>query len=319
MASKRVIAKWDYESQGDGFLPLKANEELETYGPPYEDYYYGRNASGICGRFPVSYVEEITTNEAKFIQRPKDNDSFSSNGDNFSDDEIPIEIGVKKILAKPKPKPRNYFFDMLHPCNLPRFTGKKNSIKVFEWIRLYENDDCHMEDQKVKKLMKHLDGTDALTWYAQEIAQFSDSITWSDCKQRMLEHFGANNLRPIVAAFHIKFKENDTIKTYFNEKSSLLDQTNLLDVDKVAMLTDGMPNHYQPSLSPSQIKSPAQWLKHALNLEETFKLKIPGHLLHFNNDNDDDLENDMKKMKVKDRPPRYTSKYNLHDYDQFDS
>jgi hypothetical protein len=315
MTSKYVKSKWDYDSQGDGFLPLKANEELEVFGPPYDNYYYGRNSSGVCGRFPVTYVEEMNVNEPKFTTRPKDNES---NNDNSSDEEFPIETTVKKIVAKPKPKPRN-FFDLIHPCNLPRFTGKKNSIKVFEWIRLYENDDCHIEDQKVKKLMKHLDGTDALTWYAQEIAQFSDTITWPDCKQRMLEHFGANNLRPIVAAFHRKFTENDNIKTYFNEKHSLLDQTNLLDIDKVAILTDGMPTHYQPSLSPSQIKSPAQWLKHALNLEETFKLKIPGHLLHFNNDFDDDMEFDMKKLRVKEPPPRYTSKYNLEDQDQYNS
>jgi hypothetical protein len=91
-----------------------------------------------------------------------------------------------------------------------------------------------------------------------------------------------------------------------------------LDIDKVAILTDGMPTHYQPSLSPSQIKSPAQWLKHALNLEETFKLKIPGHFLHFN-DFENDMEFDMKKLRVKEPPPRYTSKYNLNDYDQFNS
>ena len=61
-----------------------------------------------------------------------------------------------------------------------------------------------------------------------------------------------------------------------------LQQTDLQDLDQVAMLNKGMPWNFKPHLISSSIKTPSDWLLIALELESTFKKNKP--LVPFNKD-----------------------------------
>jgi hypothetical protein len=83
---------------------------------------------------------------------------------------------------------------------------------------------------------------------------------------------------PIIGAIQRRFKNNDTIRKYYTEKIGLLNQTDLLDSGKVALLTDGLPKYYHGSLLSNLLSTSSKWLVSATQLENLFRSNLSRYL-----------------------------------------
>lgn len=154
---------------------------------------------------------------------------------------------------------------------LERFTGRDNSVKISSWLKLFEAMTTGYNNKKrIQLLVRHLGG-DALNWFAEEQSGNIDTMSWAQCKDKLIERFGEPMIRPIIMAQKRFLLRSETVQAYYTEKMSLLRQVGLCDQDMTALLTEGMPRHYQVALISAQVKSPAAWLAVALQLEETNK------------------------------------------------
>ena len=163
-----------------------------------------------------------------------------------------------------------------HKPIIARFNGRDSSIQVEAWLKLFDVAfGSQTNTEKVQSLIRHLDG-EAITWFSEEVTDDLNTLSWSAIKDLMIQRFGDKLVRPIVAAQSRFMNREDTIKGYYEEKMRLLRRVpGLQPLDQVAMLTAGTPNIYKTSLMSARIKTPADWLELALELETVFKFKKP--------------------------------------------
>lgn len=159
---------------------------------------------------------------------------------------------------------------------IARFNGRDPQIQVESWLKLFDvafND--YNDEEKVQTLIRHLDG-EAITWFSEEIADYTEEMSWREIKYRMAQRFAEKLVRPIVAAQSRFMNRMDTINSYYSDKMRLLRRVpGLEDLDQVALLTAGVPAIYKTSLMSARVRAPSDWLELALELETVFKYKKP--------------------------------------------
>lgn len=157
---------------------------------------------------------------------------------------------------------------------IARFSKEKDGIRINAWINLFELiiGDMKSDKQKILELMKYVDG-EALTWIGDEIAPQASTLEWLDVKEKMIRRFGQIIIRPLISAQKGHLRYNETIQKYYEEKMDMIRQTNMIEEDRVASLTDGMPDQYQNLLNACEIETTSSWLTKALKFETTISKK----------------------------------------------
>lgn len=172
-----------------------------------------------------------------------------------------------------------------HHRVISTYTGQNEAVHVDAWLNVFELVMFEKSDQEKKCLVvRFLDG-DALTWFSHHVIQLLPSLEWKAVRQLFINRFKTVTVRPLIAASERYLKREDSITTYFNDKMRFLQQTDLNDLDQVALLNKGMPWNFKPHLISSTIKTPSDWLLIALELESTFKKNKP--LMPYENRNKD--------------------------------
>ena len=150
------------------------------------------------------------------------------------------------------------------------FYSGKNEITVENWISLFEiiltTLSLTTDQDKVTRLMSYLTG-DALSFYARSVAPDLTTITWVDCRRKLITRFGLCEVSPLVAANQKRLTRQDTIKTYFDSKMSLLERTSLTPQLITDSLTEGLPESYRNLLLASEITTPEEWLRVCRRIE----------------------------------------------------
>lgn len=155
------------------------------------------------------------------------------------------------------------------------YTGKDPSVHIDAWLNIYDIVTYSKSDrEKAYTLVQNIDGP-ALTWFSKHIIPIIDTTTWVQIKQRFLERFKHQEVRPVIAASEKFLKQDEAVEKYYTDKMVLLVETNLSDLDMVALLNKGMPPMYKGHLIASKIKTPLEWLSIALELESMFKNRRP--------------------------------------------
>ncbi|UYV75361.1 hypothetical protein LAZ67_12003633 [Cordylochernes scorpioides] len=83
-----------------------------------------------------------------------------------------------------------------------------------------------------------------------------------------LQRFGYKVESSIVAASKRRLKKEETVEDYFRDKIRLLNQTSLNNVEKLKMLTDGLPLDWKNYLVTAQPKDPSHWMQIAMEIEQ---------------------------------------------------
>ncbi|UYV75877.1 K02A2.6-like, partial [Cordylochernes scorpioides] len=108
----------------------------------------------------------------------------------------------------------------------------------------------------------------ALEWFADEILSNASIKKWDTVKLKSIQRFGYKVESPIVAASKRRLKKEETVEDYFRDKIRLLNQTSLNNVEKLKMLTDGLPLDWKNYLVTAQPKDPSHWMQIAMEIEQ---------------------------------------------------
>ncbi|UYV69327.1 K02A2.6-like, partial [Cordylochernes scorpioides] len=108
----------------------------------------------------------------------------------------------------------------------------------------------------------------ALEWFADEILSNASIKKWDTVKLKLIQRFGYKVESPIVAASKRRLKKEETVEDYFIDKIRLLNQTSLNNVEKLKMLTDGLPLDWKNYLVTAQPKDPSHWMQIAMEIEQ---------------------------------------------------
>lgn len=154
---------------------------------------------------------------------------------------------------------------------LQKFNGTTRQTRPDLWINLFELlTDGYSDQNRIIMLMSYLTD-DALNWFASEVVPHRATKTWEQVKIGFFERFGVASADPLVEAQHRRYRRDDTIQKYYDEKISLLRQTNLTEHEKISQLTDGMPWSWKPHFISSSLTSTVNWLSKALQLETVLR------------------------------------------------
>ena len=150
------------------------------------------------------------------------------------------------------------------------FSGTEQNVRIDSWLSLFELvSDGKADRERLILLMQYLTG-EAINWFATDICPFIDTLTWRDAKNKMTQRFGTPLVHPIIEAQKRVLTRADNVQKYFDAKMSLLRRANLPESAMVALLTDGMPLQYRPTLIGSQASTSLAWLAIALQLESSY-------------------------------------------------
>ncbi|UYV71985.1 K02A2.6-like [Cordylochernes scorpioides] len=151
---------------------------------------------------------------------------------------------------------------------LEKFSGDKGSIRPESWLKLYELETSKLDEvDRINNLIYYL-SKDALEWVADEILSNASIKKWDTVKLKLIQRFGYKVESPIVAASKRRLKKEETVEDYFRDKIRLLNQTSLNNVEKLKMLTDGLPLDWKNYLVTAQPKDPSHWMQIAMEIEQ---------------------------------------------------
>ncbi|UYV73181.1 hypothetical protein LAZ67_10002104 [Cordylochernes scorpioides] len=151
---------------------------------------------------------------------------------------------------------------------LEKFSGDKGSIRPESWLKLYELETGKLDEvDRINNLIYYL-SKDALEWFADEILSNASIKKWDTVKLKLIQRFGYKVESPIVAASKRRLKKEETVEDYFRDKIRLLNQTSLNNVEKLKMLTDGLPLDWKNYLVTAQPKDPSHWMQIAMEIEQ---------------------------------------------------
>ncbi|UYV70987.1 hypothetical protein LAZ67_8001338 [Cordylochernes scorpioides] len=151
---------------------------------------------------------------------------------------------------------------------LEKFSGDKGSIRPESWLKLYELETGKLDEvDRINNLIYYL-SKDALEWFADEILSNASIEKWDTVKLKLIQRFGYKVESPIVAASKRRLKKEETVEDYFRDKIRLLNQTSLNNVEKLKMLTDGLPLDLKNYLVTAQPKDPSHWMQIAMEIEQ---------------------------------------------------
>ena len=150
-----------------------------------------------------------------------------------------------------------------------KFFGSANAVLAQEWVDIYEAVTLDWPDRdRVRALPRHL-SDEALSWFSLEVVPNIQSISWTECRQRLIARFGQAVANPIVQATYRRLSPKESVSTYFNEKRRLRIQAGASEAIQVALLTSGMPESYQAFIASQSPQTTSDWIRIALLVEQT--------------------------------------------------
>lgn len=157
---------------------------------------------------------------------------------------------------------------------LQKFAGVKSKIKISSWLSLFDVLATGLEvtddPKKIALLMEYLED-EALQFFADDIADHLNTLTWLVVKERMNKRFGERTIDPVLAASRRRWnKGHETVQEYYEDKMYLLRKTGLAEASMAEVLTDGMPFGFRNNLIAATIINTSDWLSKAVRLESSF-------------------------------------------------
>ena len=150
-----------------------------------------------------------------------------------------------------------------------KYSGSKHPNKVTEWLDLFDIVTIDWpEREKLRALPRHL-LDEAVSWFTLEIGPVIQTITWTECRQRMIARFGKVFGNPIVEATERRLSSREDVSNYYNDKKRLLTQANVSEDIQIELLTNGMPDYYRTLIAIHRPKTTSDWLEIAFSIEST--------------------------------------------------
>lgn len=124
------------------------------------------------------------------------------------------------------------------------------------------------DEDRIELLLSYVT-KDALRWYAQFVTPHVGSFSWSAVRRMFVSKFSRLSVQPIIAAKNRILQPKESVQTYFDEKTRLLELARQPQEAMVALLTDGMPDTYRTVISANGPQTITQWLEVTQRYEVT--------------------------------------------------
>ena len=154
-----------------------------------------------------------------------------------------------------------------------KYTGYSHFVDVQVWLDVFTAVSIDWTDRdRLRALPRHL-GDEAIEWFGQEIVPEISTISWTECKRRMIARFSHTIGNPIVEAVDRRLSSRETVTDYFNDKRRLLVKSGVSDAVQVELLTSGMPDYYKPLIKGRDPKTASEWIQTELMFERKDRSK----------------------------------------------
>ena len=157
---------------------------------------------------------------------------------------------------------------------------RRNVIDKFEssstmpaelWIAVYEQATTGITSRQRVELLLSYVTKDALRWYGQFVTPHAQTMDWPIVREMFVKKFARLNEQPILAAKDMHLRSGETIQSYFDEKTRLLELARLPQSSMVALLSDGVPDDYRAVICANGPNTISDWLNVAQRYEVTMK------------------------------------------------
>lgn len=152
------------------------------------------------------------------------------------------------------------------------FSGKERVVTPEAWVNFFELRTRNFTDQqRIDTLADYLD-EGAQDWYMRQ--RTADNVGWQQLKHNFITFFSASVRSPGVTAAHMKFKPDDDLQKYFQEKCRHFDLANLQLTDRIDFLTDGiLEDSIREGMLIATINSLDEWYQKARTLVSNYERK----------------------------------------------
>lgn len=158
-------------------------------------------------------------------------------------------------------------YDFIRSRCIERFSGTGSKIEPLAWIEMFDEVSSQLNGtQRVQALASYVTG-DAITWYSQDVAK--QGLDWTEVRQRFLNRYGTAIVHPLATATNKHKLRHESIQAYANEKYRLCRLAKIPLDGTLALLTQGLPQHYRNMLGAAQPGTFDAWLKVALFAEDS--------------------------------------------------
>lgn len=183
------------------------------------------------------------------------------------DDDVPFPDELEHSNANSKLQvtlPRRH-------ATIDKFDPSSN-LPARLWMSLFETEFDGTPPSHLTRYLAMYLTKDGLRWFAQFIAPLRKTYSWPKVKELFLEKFAKDDVNPLVAAKDRYLKSGETIQTYFDDKTQLLELAQIPGPGVIGLLTDGVPESYRSLLIARNPKTVSEWLACAQLFESTKRM-----------------------------------------------
>lgn len=139
------------------------------------------------------------------------------------------------------------------------------------WMELFETEFEGAASETMVRFLATYLTKDGLRWFAQFIAPKRKVYPWAKVKELFFQKFARDEVNPLVAAKDRMLKPNESIQSYFDEKSRLLELAEVSTQGTIGLLSDGVPETYRALLIARNPQTVSEWLYCAQLFESSKK------------------------------------------------
>lgn len=154
--------------------------------------------------------------------------------------------------------------------------GSKSLIERFDpasempaemWIDCFDQITEHITGtERITLLLSYVAG-DAFRWYAQFVTPNRFLFDWPTVRRMFVEKFGTLTVSPGVAAANRQLQPQESVQSYFDEKTRLMEMARFPERTMLEFLTDGVPDSMRNVLCAREPHTLTEWIRCASNYE----------------------------------------------------
>ena len=142
---------------------------------------------------------------------------------------------------------------------IERFDGSSR-FPAEMWIEVFETITTGLGDiDRITLLTTYLE-KDALRWFAQFVLPRRHVYDWPTVRSMFYEKFAKTTVKPATTAAARVLQPRESIQSYFDEKTRLLELARIPEDAQIEFLTEGLPDAYRTVVAAREPTNLSQWL-----------------------------------------------------------
>lgn len=181
----------------------------------------------------------------------------------------------EQAAAQDSPATQAQAFETLRRRNVIDKFDSSSTMPAEMWVAVFEQATTGITGKQRVELLLSYVTKDALRWYAQFVTPHIATYDWAKVRDLFVKKFARLSVQPILAAADRKLRSGETLQTYFDEKTRLLELAEQSQASMIALLTDGVPDSYRTVITANGPKTIDEWIDVAQRFEVSKRRSEP--------------------------------------------